>query len=93
MSLDRRAFLATLAAALAVPRRGSAETLPRLGAQLYTVRTLLEKDFDATLAGVAALGYSEVEFAGYFNRTPHRLREPDRGQVVAGARECDDDRT
>lgn len=75
MSLDRRAFLATLAAALAVPRRGSAETLPRLGAQLYTVRTLLEKDFDATLAGVAALGYSEVEFAGYFNRTPQQVRD------------------
>lgn len=38
--------------------------------QLYTVRTALEKDFDGTLARVAAIGFKEVEFAGYFGRTP-----------------------
>jgi sugar phosphate isomerase/epimerase len=36
--------------------------------QLYTVRRELEKDFEGTLAKVAALGYKEVEFAGYFGR-------------------------
>src|SRR5205085_10392050 len=39
-----------------------------------TVRTLLEKDFEGTLAKVAAAGYSEVEFAGYFDQTPAQVR-------------------
>ena len=36
--------------------------------QLYTVRDAMAKDFDGTLAKVAALGYKEVEFAGYFDK-------------------------
>jgi sugar phosphate isomerase/epimerase len=48
--------------------------LSRIGLQLYTVRRELEKDFEGTLAKVAALGYSEVEFAGYFNRTPQQVK-------------------
>jgi sugar phosphate isomerase/epimerase len=42
--------------------------LSGIGAQLYTVRRELEKDFEGTLRKVAALGYREVEFAGYFGR-------------------------
>ena len=49
--------------------------LSRIGLQLYTVRRELEKDFEGTLAKVAALGFSEVEFAGYFNRTPRQVKE------------------
>jgi len=75
VTLDRRRFIATVGAALAVGPRIFATTIPRLGAQLYTVRTLLEKDFDGTLASVASLGYTEVEFAGYFNRTPAQVRD------------------
>ena len=56
-------------------RTGEAASLGRLGVQLYTVRTLLETDFDGTLAKVAGAGYSEVEFAGYFNNTPERVRD------------------
>jgi sugar phosphate isomerase/epimerase len=48
--------------------------LDRIGVQLYTARTEMEKDVDATLARVAALGFREVEFAGYFNRTPQQIR-------------------
>ena len=48
--------------------------LSRIGMQLYTVRRELEKDFEGTLARVAALGYREVEFAGYFNRPPKEVR-------------------
>jgi sugar phosphate isomerase/epimerase len=55
-------------------RHGEAASLKRLGAQLYTVRTLLEKDFEGTLAKVAGAGYSEVEFAGYFDQTPGQVR-------------------
>jgi sugar phosphate isomerase/epimerase len=52
-----------------------AASISRLGAQLYTVRSLLEKDFDGTLGKVAALGYTEVEFAGYFKHTPQQVRD------------------
>jgi sugar phosphate isomerase/epimerase len=54
---------------LATPRK-----LDRIGLQLYTVRTKLREDFEGTLARVAAIGYSEVEFAGYFNREPAEIK-------------------
>jgi sugar phosphate isomerase/epimerase len=49
--------------------------LSKIGLQLYTVRRELEKDFEGTLAKVAALGFGEVEFAGYFNRTPLQVKD------------------
>jgi sugar phosphate isomerase/epimerase len=75
MTLDRRTFIGTLGLAVMATRRGLADTIPHLGAQLYTVRTLLEKDFEGTLAGVASIGFTEVEFAGYFNQTPEQVRD------------------
>ncbi len=48
--------------------------LDRIGIQLYTVRSLMSKDFEGTLAEIAKIGYREVEFAGYFNRTPSLVR-------------------
>jgi sugar phosphate isomerase/epimerase len=48
--------------------------LSKIGLQLYTVRRELEKDFEGTLAKVAALGFSEVEFGAYFNRTPQQVK-------------------
>jgi sugar phosphate isomerase/epimerase len=63
-----------MAAAALATRRGMAESIAHPGVQLYTVRTLLEKDFEGTLANVAAIGYTEVEFAGYFNQTPQQVR-------------------
>jgi sugar phosphate isomerase/epimerase len=52
----------------------ASKKLSKIGLQLYTVRRELEKDFEGTLAKVAALGFSEVEFAGYFNRTPQQVK-------------------
>lgn len=80
---SRRSFLATLgAAALGAAVQpscasGAARTsrrLDRVGLQLYTVRSEMQRDVDATLAAVAAIGYTEVEFAGYFDRTPTEIR-------------------
>jgi sugar phosphate isomerase/epimerase len=34
----------------------------------------MEKDFEGSLAKVAALGYKEVEFAGYFNHKPQDVK-------------------
>ena len=49
--------------------------IERLGLQLYTVRKEMDADFEGTLARVAELGYSEVEFAGYFDRAPSQVRK------------------
>src|ERR1700747_725114 len=77
--MNRRTFIGTsIAAALAGSRTSwSAEThhIERVGLQLYTVRDLMKQDFEGTLARVAQIGYKEVEFAGYFNRTPAEVRE------------------
>ena len=43
--------------------------------QLYTVRNALKADFDGTLRKVAAIGYQEVEFAGYMGRTPAQVKD------------------
>ncbi len=48
--------------------------LDRIGVQLYTVRSLMAEDVAGTLAAVAAIGYREVEFAGYFGHPPDEIR-------------------
>ncbi|HMJ57946.1 MAG TPA: hypothetical protein VK467_02345, partial [Gemmatimonadales bacterium] len=74
--IDRREFLGTMGvltaeAVLPTCRPSRAATrLSKVGVQLYTVRTLMEKDVERTLAGVAAAGDTEVEFAGYFDKSP-----------------------
>ena len=73
--IDRRTFLAAVGAAAVVPRLATAASIRRPGMQLYTVRTLLEKDFDGTLAKIRGIGYREVEFAGYFGHTPRQVRD------------------
>jgi sugar phosphate isomerase/epimerase len=47
----------------------------RIGVQLYSVRDLMQQDFEGTIARVAEIGYNDVEFAGYFNRTPEQVRK------------------
>ena len=72
--IDRRGFLGHDGGGrIGGPSVGAA-SIPQVGMQLYTVRTELEKDFAGTLAKVAAIGYKEVEFAGYFNHTPQQVR-------------------
>jgi sugar phosphate isomerase/epimerase len=73
--MNRRTFVATLGAAYVAAGRLGAASIQRVGVQLYTVRDLMGKDFEGTLAQVAALGYKEVEFAGYFKRTPEQVRD------------------
>jgi len=48
--------------------------LSAVGLQLYTVRDAMKADFDGTVAKVAKIGYREVEFAGYFDRSPKDIR-------------------
>lgn len=46
-----------------------------LGLQLYSVRDLLPKDFDGTLRQVAAIGYREVEAAGFFGHAAPDVKQ------------------
>ncbi len=78
--IPRRDFVGALAVGVGaiavhpslIPRPST--RLDRIGLQLYTVRDLLKQDFDGTLARIAAIGYREVEFAGYFDHTPQQVR-------------------
>jgi len=76
--MDRRTFLGTMTAATLLTRRLSFAAddhkIDKIGLQLYTVRDLMKQDFDGTLAKVAAIGYKEVEFAGYFDHSPKDVR-------------------
>lgn len=75
MMIDRRTFMGTMGAAYLATTRMRAASVQRVGVQLYTVRDAMQKDFDGTLAKVAAIGYKEVEFAGYFNKPPQQIKE------------------
>jgi sugar phosphate isomerase/epimerase len=48
--------------------------LKNIGIQLYSVRSEIAGDFEGTLARLAAIGYKEVEFPGYFGLTPKEVR-------------------
>jgi sugar phosphate isomerase/epimerase len=52
----------------------AAESPKTLGVQLYVLRAMLAKDFDGTLAKVAAVGIKNVEFAGFYGRTARDVR-------------------
>jgi sugar phosphate isomerase/epimerase len=70
MSITRRSFISSTSAAAALLYTGIGRAaslgLP-VGLQLYSVRTLLPTDYAGTLKQVGALGYKEVEAAGFFN--------------------------
>src|SRR5690242_6938105 len=51
-----------------------AHSVNPIGLQLYTVRDAMKSDFEGTVAKVAATGYKEVEFAGYFGKSPKDIR-------------------
>jgi sugar phosphate isomerase/epimerase len=87
--ISRRSFLATAGAfagiaacrraALGLPLSAANRTAPRrlerIGIQLYTVRREMQRDMPGTIAAIAAMGYREVEFAGYFDRSNAEVRQ------------------
>jgi sugar phosphate isomerase/epimerase len=87
--MNRRTFLGTattVTAATFLTNKFSfaAESkVDNVGVQLYTVRDAIAKDFDGSLAKVAAVGYKNVELAGfafdggvvtYFGKSPKEMR-------------------
>jgi sugar phosphate isomerase/epimerase len=81
-SLSRRRFLALSAGTLAATTLAKAYPLGLpLGMQLYSVREMLPKDFAGTLKQVGALGYKEVEAAGFYD---HSVEEVKAAMQAAG---------
>jgi sugar phosphate isomerase/epimerase len=80
--VSRRTFLQTTSAAIAagavaahLPSLHAEPLNLPLGLQLYSVRDLLTKDYEGTLKQVAALGYREVESAGYYGRSADQAKQ------------------
>src|SRR5665213_1420752 len=46
-----------------------------LGLELYSVREMLPTDYEGTLKKVAAIGYREVEAAGFFNHSASQVKQ------------------
>ena len=86
---NRRQFLATLGATI-----GSSALVNQLsampadsrkyGLQLYTVRDDIGKDLEGTIKKVAAIGYKEVELAGYGNGQFYGKNPKDFKAMLAG---------
>ena len=45
-----------------------------VGIQLYTVRESMKEDFEGTLTALRDMGYTYVEFAGYFGRSSEEIK-------------------
>jgi sugar phosphate isomerase/epimerase len=70
--LIQRAALLALGTAVAPHTHLLAMDKPmqKIGLQLYTLREAMADDFTGTLRKVSELGYTEVEFAGYYDHPP-----------------------
>lgn len=81
---SRRDFLATLAAATALPSiaralphdsaRPAHRAFDRFGVQLYMVREEMRSDMDGTLVRLAGLGYREIEWWGNWQQPATEIR-------------------
>jgi len=84
--MSRRGFLRGAAATAAMLEARLAWANPLglpLGLQLYSVRESLPKDYEGTLKQVAAMGFQEVEAAGFFK---HSAAEVKQAMDAAGLR-------
>jgi sugar phosphate isomerase/epimerase len=80
LAIDRRRFMklsSTILGASLLP--GSlafaADKPSAVGLQLYTLRDMMAVSVPATLKLVSAVGYKEVETAGYFEHSPQEFRK------------------
>jgi len=80
--ISRRTFLktASVSAAGAALWKGAPRLMANplglpVGLQLYSVRDLLPKDYEGTLRQLGAIGYREVEAAGFFGHSPSEVKQ------------------
>ncbi len=97
-NLSRRGFLATTASVAALgalgagcaPEERKSASMAKgripIGVQVYSVRSVAEKDLAGTLAKIAEMGYEGVEFAGYYGHGAKGIRKmlDDNGLVCCG---------
>jgi len=94
---SRRDFVKAGSASLiygSIYKRLNAQTLKvPLGLQLYSVRELLPKDYDGTLKQLGAIGFREVEAAGYYNHSAAQVKQAmsNAGLHLASAHYSSDD--
>jgi sugar phosphate isomerase/epimerase len=85
MAQNRRTFLANLGMAAFTAACSRATFAPaavpagkrrisRVGIQLYTLRSVAQRDLAGTLAQLGRIGYKEIEFAGYYGHDPKEVR-------------------
>ena len=78
--ISRRRFIKNLSIAslaMATPLHyalAQSNRVNSIGLQLYSLRKEMGEDFEGTLAKLAELGFKEMEFAGYFNRSANEVR-------------------
>ena len=79
--MNRRDFLAKTttvsAAALLAQKFSWAETvhkIEKVGIQCYSVRDVLNQDFDGTMGKLASYGYKEIELGFYTDKPPKEIR-------------------
>jgi sugar phosphate isomerase/epimerase len=76
---SRRDFVIAGSASLiygSIHNRLNAQTLKvPLGLQLYSVREQLPKDYEGTLKQLGAIGFREVESAGYYNHSAAQVKQ------------------
>ncbi len=95
--LPRRQFLQLSALGLAGVSLGLAgcatnsacctkKSKPRIGLELYSVRNECKADFHGTIEQVAKIGYTGVEFAGYWGLSAKEVRKmiDDHGLITCG---------
>ncbi len=76
--VSRRTFVKTAAACAAMLEARSALANPLglpVGLQLYSVRDFLPKDYAGTLKQLAAMGYQDVEAAGFFDHSAADVKQ------------------
>jgi len=77
--LSRRSFLVSAGAGMAAGSLASSIAFANhhnkipLGIQLWTVKSEAEKDLEGTLRKVYAAGFREIEFAGFYGKSPADL--------------------
>lgn len=78
--ISRRHFIKNLSIAglaMATPLQyalAQAKRVNAIGLQLYSLRKEMGEDFEGTLAALAEIGFKEMEFAGYFNKSAREVR-------------------
>ena len=74
---SRRRFLKIAGVAAAAPWQSilaQSRRVSNIGLQLYSLRREMGQDFEGTLDRLAELGFKEMEFAGYFDKSPAEVR-------------------